>query len=242
MQKLLLIPVLSFLLLLGGCASKPPAPQLSMEQRQLLWESHRQQIMELTSWRLEGRLGLRVPGQSGSMSVDWKQNSHDYTIYLDGPLGQSLAKVQGRDGGVTVEASGEKFSGHSPEQLLRQVTGWDLPVSHLRYWVLGLPDPGAPFDLMLDNTGNPSVLRQSGWIIEYQLFRPQESVADACPHESSPGRYPDDTGSKKLAIAITRRLGLTALGLTYRYKRIEFMHLQRLNLSPVQWYLWVIHS
>ena len=176
MQKLLLLPALSFLLLLGGCASRPPEPQLNMEQRQLLWESHRQQIMELTSWRLEGRLGLRVSGQSGAMSVDWQQNSSDYTIYLDGPLGQSLARVQGHRDGVTVEASGEKYSGHSPEQLLRQVTGWDLPVSHLRYWVLGLPDPSAPFDLLLDNSGNPSVLTQSGWVIEYQLFRPQNQL------------------------------------------------------------------
>lgn len=176
MYKSLSLPLLLLVFLLGGCATKSTAPQLSLEKRLQLWEIQRQNKMKLPTWRLQGRLGVRVPGESGTLSIDWQQDALDYVIYLDGPLGQSLAKVDGKSDIVSLEASGEVYTGSSPEQLLYNVIGWDLPVSHLRYWVLGLPDPVLPYDVLLDDAGNPQTLEQNGWTIEYQQFRQQNNL------------------------------------------------------------------
>ncbi|HLA74858.1 MAG TPA: lipoprotein insertase outer membrane protein LolB, partial [Gammaproteobacteria bacterium] len=54
-----------------------------------------------------------------------------------------------------------------------------LPVSGLRYWVLGLPDPAAPpaaQDRELDGLGHLTRLRQSGWDIEFRRYSPVTTV------------------------------------------------------------------
>ncbi|WOG29359.1 lipoprotein insertase outer membrane protein LolB [Endozoicomonas sp. 8E] len=166
----LAIPVI-FALLLSGCATAPkPVKGLSEAQRQSLWKAHQQQLSELDYWHLTGRLGLRVPGDSGTLSLEWQQNKENYLIYLDGPLGQAVAKINGQPGSVALEASGKAYQGQSPEKLLFELTGWDLPVSLLRYWVMGLPSPDTRATIQLNNQGYPEQITQQGWQVEYLQY------------------------------------------------------------------------
>lgn len=170
--QLKLALLMIFALILSGCAIAPkPEKGLSEAQRQSLWQVHQKQLRGLGHWNLKGRMGLRVPGDSGTLSLEWQQNKESYLIYLDGPLGQSVAKISGQPGFVALEASGKRYQDRNPEKLLFELTGWDLPVSLLRYWVMGLPSPESKAITQLNNRGYPELIVQKGWQVEYLQYK-----------------------------------------------------------------------
>jgi outer membrane lipoprotein LolB len=54
---------------------------------------------------------------------------------------------------------------------LRHVTGWEMPVSGMHYWVRGLAVPGVEAQLERDASGRVSLLDQSGWAISYDRYQ-----------------------------------------------------------------------
>lgn len=159
---------LLLIVMISGCTTVPKEPNLPQAFKEGLWQARLSELKTITQWKMLGRLGLRLPDQSGSMSVEWLQKQQDFIVYLDGPLGKSLAKIEQDALGVVVEASGKRYEGHSPEMLLYELTGWMLPVSYLRYWVQGMPVPEvAGTTMLLDNKGQLQQLQQAGWTIDY---------------------------------------------------------------------------
>ena len=158
------------LLVLAGCASKSVdiAEPLSDEIKEQRWQLHRSGLEQLQYWRLAGRLNLRVPGESGTVSIDWQQQQGRYSLLLDGPLGTSIARISGGDDGVSVTVSNETRYGSSAEELLYALTGWQFPVSYLKHWVVGLPAPGGDAHIALNNLGYPERIVQSGWEVVYR--------------------------------------------------------------------------
>ena len=163
------------LALLSGCASltKEPVKTLTEPEKEQRWQAIQAQLSTLDRWQLSGRLGLKIPGQSGSLSIDWTQELKAYTLLLDGPFGQSVAQVQGDSQGVVAKVAGEKepVFGPTPEYLMMRITGWDLPVSYLRYWVVGLPVPDLQAKVSLDDYGQAKSLQQQGWDVSYLSYR-----------------------------------------------------------------------
>ena len=158
------------LLVLAGCASRSieTAELVAEEIKEQRWQLHRDGLEQLQFWQLTGRLNLRVPGESGTLSIDWQQQQAQYSLLLDGPLGTSVARVYGSDNGVSVTVSNETRYGSSPEDLLYSLTGWQFPVSYLKHWVVGLPAPDSDARIMLSNQGYPERIEQSGWEIVYR--------------------------------------------------------------------------
>ena len=65
-----------------------------------------------------------------------------FDIRLSGPLGRGAARPTGRPDAVSLEVAGQgRFEADSPEALVEAQLGWQLPVSHLLWWVRGLPAP-----------------------------------------------------------------------------------------------------
>ena len=62
--------------------------------------------------------------------------------------------------------------GGVPEALLEEL-GWRLPVSHLLWWVRGLPAPDSKSRLTLDADSRLARLEQDGWQIEYTRYAEQ---------------------------------------------------------------------
>ncbi len=162
---------LSFFIL-TGCASRSvdTGGKVSDEEKELRWKLHRERLSQLQVWQMTGRLNLRVPGRSGTMSLDWRQQGDHYKLFLDGPFGAAIARVSGDSGGVTVTASDETRYGPSPEVLLYSLTGLQFPVSNLTYWVRGLPAPGSNAQIQLNNLGYPEKIEQQGWTVAYQQY------------------------------------------------------------------------
>lgn len=161
-----ILALLGLILLLGGCARQPLQPIDS-------WEEHRNQIAALNNWQISGKLGAKLPEDSGSARLRWRQESEGYRIDLSGPFGQGRMIITGEPGLVRLRQSGEPpLEAASAEELIRQSTGWRLPVEQLLYWVRGIPAPDSQSKRMEKTPeGLLAELEQDGWQLSYSNYR-----------------------------------------------------------------------
>ena len=96
-------------------------------------------------WQLSGKLGLRGPGLAESAYLNWRQCGELYDMRISGPLGQSVARIDGDGARLLVRIEGqEPVTTTDPEQLLQERLGWSVPLRALRYWVRAEQAPGNP--------------------------------------------------------------------------------------------------
>lgn len=150
---------------LTGCAGVPPLAPVS--DPEAAWARHEARLQNVNDWHLTGRLALRTENEGWHASLDWQQQDDGYLMRLRAPLGSGSLQLQGDAGWVVLRTSnGEEAVSTDPEGLLLQQLGWQVPVSNLRYWVRGLPAPGAA-SRKLDEHGHLARLWQNGWEIEF---------------------------------------------------------------------------
>ena len=172
MIKALLISLLC--LSLWACSTAPPRPT-AVDPEQV-WQFHRKNLTALQQWQLIGRLGIQTEDEGWHASLNWTQQHQQYTILLVAPLGQGTIQLQGNEQQVTLNTGEEKeLLASKPEILLYQEFGWRVPVSSLRYWVLGLPAPGAARQ-ELDDYGRLSRLYQNDWEIQFIDYEMQGNL------------------------------------------------------------------
>lgn len=136
---------------LAACSSAPTQPPTN-----------------LGHWSVQGRVGLWANGQQESANVHWQDCGERYHIRLSGPLGVGTTIIYGDREQVSLHRGGDpEVSAESPEALLASL-GWIMPVSALRYWLRGLPDPDAPHQQEPQADGPITNLTQYGWDISYQ--------------------------------------------------------------------------
>ena len=165
-------------LVLTACAARPPAPVV--EDPPGAFEAHRALVQTLDPWSLTGRLALDTDGQQWHTNMRWRQSGEAFDIRLFGPFGRDAGHVQGDEHGAMLRSSdGERFAADDVDRLVADGLGWRLPVSGMRYWVTGLPEPGTPYQPQYDDAGRLARLEQSGWTVEFQRYR--NSPAPALP-------------------------------------------------------------
>jgi outer membrane lipoprotein LolB len=154
--------------LVTGCAVRPPAPTVSDDSVRLAdWTAP----VAPAVWQLNGRTSLRLGEEGATASLTWRQDDAAYRIDLRGALGVGSLRIRGDADGVTVRtADGERYRADSPRELVRAVSGYDLPVGFLRYWVIAQPVPWLEGRVRLDDAGRPGVIRQGGWRVRYDEF------------------------------------------------------------------------
>ncbi|MGM0594057.1 MAG: lipoprotein insertase outer membrane protein LolB [Pseudomonadota bacterium] len=189
----LLLPLL--LLLLSACSSTPERPLPDDNQR--AWEQRQQRLAQLQHWDLTGRLAILTDHEGWHVSIDWQQRAERYAIMLAAPMSQGALKLDGDNRQVTLQSDqGSSISANDPEALLAQQYGWRVPVSALRYWVRGLPAPGA-HQAELDRHGRLTRLAQQGWEIELRDYTEHQG------HEL-PGRVFASNHQGKVKLVIRR--------------------------------------
>ncbi|MDQ2077639.1 lipoprotein insertase outer membrane protein LolB [Marinimicrobium sp. ABcell2] len=155
------------LLLLGivGCAPHTLKPIDS-------WEEHQARVAALESWQISGKLGARLPDNSGSARLRWDQDRDEFRIDLSGPFGQGRTVITGTPGSVTLDqGDDELLEAASAEELIWLATGWLVPVDQLLYWVRGVPSPETQARRMKrDDDGLLSELEQDGWHLRYSNY------------------------------------------------------------------------
>ena len=168
------IPLL-LVLLLAACSTTPPRPPSETSPEQS-WQLRQQQLRQLSHWQLSGRLAVQNDHEAWHMSLEWQQRQDRYSLNIIAPLGQGSMKLHGDAVQVMLMTDeGETLNSSDPDLLLYQQLGWKVPVSALRYWVLGLPAPGENKET-LDQHGHLIKLQQAGWEIEFIDYQPQLGV------------------------------------------------------------------
>lgn len=164
--------LISVLLWLTGCSLFVPKEQLEGAGNPELWQQHREQVSRIDSWQINGKVGIKAPQDSGSGTVFWVQRLDYFDLRLSGPLGRGAARLTGRPGAVLLEIAGEgRFDGNTPESVLEARLGWRLPVSHLLWWIRGLPVPNLPSQLKLNADSQLASLEQEGWSVVFSDYQ-----------------------------------------------------------------------
>lgn len=156
-------------LFLGGCTTLVQ-PQGKANRK--AWRSRFQRLKQLNAWQLSGRIGVVARGgRGGAAGLSWQQSGDWISMSLSGPFGMGGVHLYGTPGAmVLVNSKGKRFYTSEPSAALETALGWPVPVSSLRYWVIGRPAPGQPYKLRLDAHGLVMQLVQQGWTVSYQLY------------------------------------------------------------------------
>ncbi len=94
-------------------------------------------------------------------------------LALTGPLGAGGVEVTAHAGDLSVvTSSGKRLGDAAARAELQDKLGFEPPLTSLRYWVLGVPDPGAPASVQLDSQQRLTGLTQDGWQVDYSAYMP----------------------------------------------------------------------
>jgi outer membrane lipoprotein LolB len=160
--------------LLAACATirRAPVPAAAPAG----WEQRVAGLQSWSSWRLDGRAALAANGQGWQASLNWRQAGDSAEVHLSGPLGVGSLVLKRTPDGLSV--NGAPPSDAVLAQLQERL-GVDLPIDHLRFWLLGVPDPGTSFDFRRNDHDRASQLTQDGWTVDYDRYMPVD--ADLLP-------------------------------------------------------------
>lgn len=172
---------LTLLLSLQGCTlfqtpTAPPPPAGT----QVDWVSHMRSLTLLQEWQIQGKIGVRTADDAGSAYIDWSQAQDSFYITLSGPLGQGTTIVSGNPTGARLEQSDGTWIAESPDQLVQEHTGWEIPISNLLYWVKGMPAPGSRPAATHNDLGTLATLQQDGWNLTFDQYSPQMGTLLPC--------------------------------------------------------------
>jgi outer membrane lipoprotein LolB len=147
---------LLLLLLLSGCATVPSEAQRPAEGD--------------APFAFNGRIVLKQGTQREKAGVRWVHKETEDEILLLAPLGQTVARIHRDENRATLVASGKGYNALDMESLMQQVLGWQLPLSGMRYWIVGLSAPEDESTIEMAPSGQLGVLRQQGWVISYTRY------------------------------------------------------------------------
>lgn len=158
--------------LLAGCATTPPGTPAASPGQEAAWDVHQQKIRALNShWKCSGRAAIRDDNQGGTISLDWRQNGDMFHVRLTAPLNQGAVDLVGNDQQMLIaDSEGNRQFTTTPEQTLKRLTGWDLPLRALPDWLVGLPHD-VRARKTLDQHGRLISLQDHGWTLSFDRYR-----------------------------------------------------------------------
>jgi outer membrane lipoprotein LolB len=101
--------------------------------------------------------------------LNWRQRGDSAEVQLSGPFGVGALVLERTPAGISL--NGAPPSDAVLAQLQERL-GFDLPLDQLRFWLLGVPDPGAPFELKRNDQDRAMHLTQGEWSIDYDRYMP----------------------------------------------------------------------
>jgi outer membrane lipoprotein LolB len=149
---------------LASCRTAPPVHEPAAQS----WEARRPQLQHLERFELKGRVAVAAGGEGFNARLRWSQLGNRTNLSLDGPLGAGGVQVSSDGAALSVVTSnGQRLDSDAARAELRNRLGFDPPLSSLRYWILGVPEPGPPAQESLDPQQRLASLQQNGWQISY---------------------------------------------------------------------------
>lgn len=154
---------LCLVLILQACSLSPNQRQMDV--------SH---LDQLQNWNARGKLLIRNNKEKLSGYFFWQQQaSGDYKLVINSFLGINLMTLDYQNGQTTIQLDGKTYKGADPEQLVFELTGSFIPVSHLSQWMLARAPERAQTDyrdeqlIAFDYAGTDQTL----WRVDYQSYQ-----------------------------------------------------------------------
>lgn len=178
--------------LLAACVAQPvrqvppvsnPAAEAAQVARVAVLATH-------AKWSLQGRVALSNGRNGGSGRIEWHQDGQRFEVALSAPVTRQSWRLSGDSGVARLEGlDGGPREGTDAETLLRETTGWVIPVAALVSWVRGAADSQpAPATLQYGADGRLNRLQQADWTIDYADWRPQAGLGIELPHRLNASR------------------------------------------------------
>jgi outer membrane lipoprotein LolB len=140
-----------------GCASTRPAQVLPASN------------VSIGAFSLNGRVAVKLDDRGYTASLRWRHSAIRDSLRLLSPVGSVMGEIESDSNGATLTTSDKKvYRSNDAQSLTREVLGWDLPLSGLRYWVTGRADPAVPVQAQSrDDKERLKSLMQNDWRIAY---------------------------------------------------------------------------
>jgi outer membrane lipoprotein LolB len=136
------------------------------------WETRKSVLAEQDTWDFSGRLGVSAGSEGFNGKLWWYQDGVVFRARISGPLGVGTVFINGNGPELTVtDNDGVATRLQDAEADLRRRYGWTIPVSSLRHWALGIPDPSTAAETTLDESQQLIHLQQGGWQVDIREYR-----------------------------------------------------------------------
>lgn len=135
------------------------------------WESRKDILTDVDEWEFAGRIGVSAGQEGFNGKLWWRQDGVVFRARIGGPLGIGTIFINGDRREVTLtDRDGVVTELVDAEVELRERYGWTIPVSSLRYWALGVPDPASPAEPVFNESGQLSELSQRNWLVTISQY------------------------------------------------------------------------
>lgn len=153
---------------LAGCATTRDAVDLQPIDS---WQGRKEVLGQVDAWEFKGRIAVKAGDDGFNARFNWAQDGDAFQATVSGPLGIGTVRIEGDGDSVTLtDKDGAESRLDDVETELLWRYGWTIPVESLRYWALGIPDPGVPGVTELDDQNRLLRLEQSGWGVEISRY------------------------------------------------------------------------
>jgi len=198
-------------LLMAGCRTLPTAPAaVGTAADAAALQQARAAALGLADgdcgaprWGLSGRVALSNGRDGGSGRILWSQGAGVLHLELSAPISrQSWALDIDAAGARLQGASGALLRGADAAELVRNSTGWDVPIAALGCWLraaAAAPGTFGPAQIEFGNDGLPRRILQGGWTIEYEGRQ-----ADPASGQVMPARVFASRGADHVRLAVER--------------------------------------
>jgi len=155
-------------LLNTGCASRQSVQLPDIDS----WDARIQVLSSINHWEFSGRIGVSAGDDGFNGKLRWVQKNDAFSATVSGPLGIGTVRIEG-DGETVIltDKDGVRTALSDAEAELQYRYGWTIPVSSLRYWVLGIPAPVTPAQTEFNSIGQLVKLAQRDWTVTISRYR-----------------------------------------------------------------------
>ncbi|HJW46823.1 MAG TPA: lipoprotein insertase outer membrane protein LolB [Lysobacter sp.] len=165
----------AMMLALTACVTPPvktALPELSTEQHaaaETAQQAREATVRAQSDWSLTGRIAVSTGAKGGSGRIDWNQQGANYEVALSAPVTRQSWRLSGNTAWARLEGlEGGTREGIDAARLLREATGWDIPVVALADWVRGLRSQALGAAVVRYGVDHRlAQLEQGGWTIRY---------------------------------------------------------------------------
>jgi outer membrane lipoprotein LolB len=157
------IAILACCALLFACAATPPPKPSSA------WQQRLNELQSGHSWQLDGRAAVALGTQGWQASMNWHQAGAYAEVHLSGPLGVGAVLLKQSADGLSLNGAPP---GNGVLSQVRERLGFEPPLDQLRFWLLGVPDPATPADVVRNEQDRAKQVSQDGWTVVYDRYIP----------------------------------------------------------------------